>query len=199
MKGGTKLMGLMEIVMIALGLAMDATAVSISNAMTEPKMKLRKILFTAFMFGAFQAAMPAIGYFAGSTFASYIEAFDHWIAFILLGFIGGKMIYESIKNTDDGKDDKKPLITVRLLFVQSVATSIDALAVGISFSTLIGDAANMLAAVLIIGVITFICSAAASYIGKKFGDSLSRKAEIFGGLILIFIGIKILLEHLIAG
>lgn len=190
-------MGIIEVTLIALGLSMDASAVSMSNAMSEPKMNVRKMLLTAFMFGIFQAAMPTIGYFAGSTFSSYIESFDHWIAFILLGFIGVKMIIEAIKGGEDENEASK--ITLKLLSVQAVATSIDALAVGVSFSTLISGIGNVLIAVCIIGAITFVCSIISSFIGKKFGTALSKKAEIFGGLILVFIGIKILCEHLITG
>ncbi len=190
-------MGIIEVTLIALGLAMDASAVSMSNAMTEPKIGVRKTILTAFMFGIFQAVMPTIGYFAGSTFSSYIEAFDHWIAFVLLGFIGVKMIIEALRGGENESETSK--ITFKLLTVQAVATSIDALAVGVSFSTLISGIGNVLISVCIIGAITFLCSVISTRIGKKFGSALSKKAEIFGGLILVFIGVKILCEHLIAG
>lgn len=190
-------MGIIEVSLIGIGLSMDASAVSMSNAMAESKMSVRKVLLTAFLFGIFQAIMPTIGYFAGSTFSSYIEAFDHWIAFVLLAFIGVKMIVEAIKGGEEHSDASK--ITFKLLIVQSIATSIDALAVGVSFSTLLDDIGNLMVSVAIIGTITFLCSLVSSCIGKKFGAVLSKKAEIFGGLILVFIGVKILLEHLIAG
>ena len=168
-------MGYFEIILIGIGLSMDAVAVSMTNGMCLKQMHVKHAFVTALAFGLFQGIMPLIGYFAGSVFAEKVNAIDHWLALILLGFIGGKMVYEAVKSDEDHTVCK--VLTFRLLLVQAIATSIDALAVGVSFAAL---------TVNIIAV----------YIGKKFGDLLKQKAEIVGGIILILIGLKIFVEHM---
>lgn len=183
-------MSIIEIILLGLGLAMDASAVSMTNGMTMKPMKLKGTLATAFAFGLFQGVMPLIGYFAGSVFAEYMAAIDHWIALILLGFIGGKMLWDALKKEDEVVPAAHKL-TLKLLLVQAIATSIDALAVGVSFAAM---NVNIFIAVSIIAAVTFICSIIAVLIGKKCGDFLNQKAEIFGGCILILIGLKIFLD-----
>ena len=180
------------IVLIGIGLAMDALAVSITSGFTLKTFKVRYAFKIAIFFGAFQAIMPVLGWLAGNSFRQYIESVDHWIAFGLLAFIGGKMIYEStiMKKTESKADPNNLLI----LFGLSLATSIDALAVGISFSVL---KLEIIGPVLIIGLVTFIFSFFGVYIGKRFGKFLGNKIEITGGVVLIGIGIKILIEHLV--
>ncbi len=175
-------------IFMGIGLAMDACAASMANGLHEPKMKLNKICLIAFMFGLFQAAMPFIGYLVGSAFLSSIEWIIPWIALILLGFIGGKTLFESIKNKDEEEIEIKQL-TIKVLLFQAVATSIDALSVGFTISdyTLI----EALVCVSIIAIVTFIICVIAVYLGKKFGTKLGNKAEILGGIILILIGIEI--------
>ena len=188
-------MGIWEIVLIALGLSMDAFAVSLCKGIGAGKVKIKHMLIVGLWFGCFQAAMPLGGYFLGGTFSGYIESFDHWIAFVLLLFIGGKMIFDSFKKDEDKKETNPFAFTVMLLM--AVATSIDALAVGITFAFL--PDVNIWLAIGIIGALTFILSAAGTKIGSIFGNKLSSKAEFIGGLILIAMGVKILVEHLIVG
>ena len=188
-------MGIFEILMIGIGLSMDAAAVSMSNGMCIPSIRWKHALATAFAFGAFQGIMPLIGYFAGSLFAEQIGAVDHWLALVLLGFIGGKMIYESLTADHDSCPVDRRL-TFKLLLVQAIATSIDALAVGVSFAAL---DVNIAAAASFIACVTFVCCLAGHLLGKKFGSWLGGKAEIFGGVILVCIGAKILVEHLSGG
>ena len=183
-------MGLFEIIFIALGLAMDAFAVSICKGLSMKKMDVKKALIIGLYFGAFQAGMPVIGYFLGTSFSAWVEKIDHWIAFWLLLILGIKMIIESRKEENDSKNDKVDFKTMLLL---SVATSIDALTVGITFAFL---KANIFLSAGIIGVITFALSAVGVKIGNKFGDKFQNKAEVAGGIVLILIGAKILLEHL---
>lgn len=178
----------------SLGLSMDACAVSISNGMCYGNIQKKQIITTAAAFGFFQAFMPVIGFFIGSAFSDAIESIDHWIALILLGFIGGKMVVDAIREL------KYPevciagskTLTPKTLFLQSVATSIDALAVGVGLAVMKVD---ILSAAIYIGIITFINSIIGSHLGKKFGELFKQKAEILGGLILIGIGIKIFIEH----
>lgn len=184
-------MGYFEIILIGIGLSMDAVAVSMTNGMCLKQMCVKHAFATAFAFGLFQGIMPLIGYFAGSVFAAKVNAIDHWLALILLGFIGGKMVYEAV-TSDEGHTVCK-VLTFRLLLVQAIATSIDALAVGVSFAAL---TVNIISSVCIIAATTFILSFIAVYIGKKFGDLLKQKAEIVGGIILILIGLKIFVEHM---
>ena len=183
-------MTIWEIFLIAVGLSMDAFAVAVCKGLKMPKINKKQTALIALFFGGFQGLMPLIGYFLGKQFEQYIVSVDHWITFVLLGFIGGKMIYESFKKDDE--DEDKPF-NIKELFVLAIATSIDALAVGITFAFL---QVNIAVSVAFIGVITFILSAIGVFIGHKFGEKYKSKAEFAGGLILVLIGLKILLEHL---
>lgn len=184
---------LTTLILIGLGLAMDAFSVSISNGLCMSRIRFKTAFMIAFSFGFAQAAMPLIGYFAGTFFSGYIEAIDHWIALVLLGVIGIKMIIEAVQEIKNPSGECK-WISMKLIFVQSIATSIDALAIGISFAAL---KVNIAMAAGIIGVITFGLCLPAVYIGKKVGGIFKEKAEILGGLILVFIGLKIFIEHII--
>ena len=183
-------MGLLELILISIGLSMDAFAVSVCKGLSMKKMSWKKAVLIALYFGGFQALMPMIGYFLGSSFESVVTSIDHWIAFILLGIIGGKMIKEAFGPDEENCDDDTSLKTMVVL---AVATSIDALAVGITFAFL---KVNLILSVSLIGIITFILAIFGVKIGNKFGDKYERKAELAGGCILILMGIKILLEHL---
>ena len=185
-------MSYIAIVLIGFGLAMDCFAVSISCGITMKKKRLSKLFRISFLFGLFQGMMPVIGWFTGLTVKDLISAFDHWIAFGLLTFIGGKMIYESFK-----PDECKKVIDtdkIGIILILAIATSIDALAVGLSFALL---DMSIILPVIIIGVITFIVTLLGLQIGNKFGILFGKKIEILGGLILIGIGLKILIEHLL--
>lgn len=185
-------MGISELILLAIGLSMDASAVSISNALCIKKIGIKHVLQMAVMFAIFQGIMPLIGYFAASAFANIINQFDHWIAFILLAIIGGKMLHESI--TEENKQDCDVFsLTFKLLLVQAIATSIDALAVGVSLSAL---NVNIYYSISIISAITFICCAIAVLVAKKFGTLLGKRAGMVGGIILIAIGVKIFVEHM---
>lgn len=188
-------MGLFEIILIGIGLSMDAAAVSASNGMCYKNIKLKKAVIIALAFGVFQGIMPLIGYYAGSIFSTAFAQVDHWIALVLLSLIGGKMLCEAFKPDNDSEceDCGAKTLTFKMLMIQAVATSIDALAVGVSFITI---SMNILLAVSVIAITTFILSLIAVYLGKKFGTLLNKKAEIFGGLILIGIGVKIFVEHM---
>lgn len=185
----------LEIFLIGVGLAMDAFAVSICKGLAMRKVRKKDVLVIGLFFGGFQALMPFIGWLLGTGFEQYIVNFDHWIAFGLLVLIGGKMIYEVIRENGDGPGDEKgdmPLEIKELLFL-AVATSIDALAVGITFAFL---SYPLVQSVAIIGITTFFISSAGVYIGNIFGNKYKKKAGFAGGVILIIIGLKILLEHL---
>ncbi len=184
-------MGLLELFLIAVGLSMDAFAVSVCKGLSTQKLAVKHYLIIGAWFGGFQALMPIIGYFLGSTFEKYITAYDHWIAFILLGFIGGNMIREALSKEEEKANDS---FSIKTMSVLAVATSIDALAVGITFALL--PEVNIVAAVSFIGAITFIISALGLKVGNIFGMKYKSKAEFAGGIILILIGTKILLEHL---
>ena len=185
-------MGTLELILIAVGLSMDAFAVAVCKGLNMRKLDLKHGFIISLFFGVFQGLMPLIGWFLGSRFASYIENLDHWIAFVLLIFIGGKMLYEAIKG--EGECNCKTFILdVKELFILAVATSIDALAVGISFAFF---DINIYTSVLTIAIITLCLSFLGVIIGNKFGSRYEKKAEIAGGIILIFIGFKILIEHL---
>ena len=184
-------MGLLELFILAVGLSMDAFAVSVCKGLSTQKLKTKHYLIIGAWFGGFQALMPTIGYFLGSTFEKYITSFDHWVAFVLLAIIGGNMISEGCSKEDGKANDS---FSFKTMIVLAVATSIDALAVGITFALL--PDVNIVAAVSFIGVITFIISAIGLKIGNIFGLKYKSKAEIAGGVILILIGTKILLEHL---
>jgi len=181
----------LEIFLIAIGLAMDAFAVSISSAILIQHMRLRHALRIAVFFGVFQGIMPLIGWLGISLFKDSIESFDHWIAFALLALIGGKMIKDSFNQECDSFDP----LDVHILFLLAIATSVDALAVGVTFSLL---DSNIYTSALLIGVITFFISLTGTLIGDRLGTRIGKKAEVFGGVTLILIGGKILLEHLFA-
>ena len=184
-------MELITIIVIAVGLAMDAFVVSIVSGGAYKQLHVKHALRMALFFGAFQAFMPLIGSLAGLSFKDYITDYDHWIAFALLAAVGGKMIYESfkIKSIEENPDPSN----IFVLLVLSVATSIDALAIGITLSLIISSIAF---AVTIIGLITFALSYAGYLIGKKYGHFFENRIEALGGLVLIGIGVKILCEHL---
>lgn len=189
-------MGILEVLLTGVGLSMDAAAVGMTNGLNEPKMRLTKILLIALFFGVFQGVMPLIGYFAGTLFAEAVASIAPYVALVLLGFIGGKMIYEALKKSKEEEETFKNL-GVGALTVQAIATSIDALAVGISLLALNGIGAlkvNIFAACAIIAACTFVISLAAVFIGKKFGAVLADKAELIGGIILVAIGLKIFIE-----
>lgn len=189
-------MGIVEVLLTGVGLSMDAAAVGMTNGLNEPKMRLTKILLIALFFGVFQGVMPLIGYFAGTLFAEAVASVAPYVALVLLGFIGGKMIYEALKKSKEEEETVKNL-GVGALTVQAIATSIDALAVGISLLALNGIGAlkvNIFAACAIIAACTFVISLAAVFIGKKFGAALADKAELIGGIILVAIGLKIFIE-----
>lgn len=181
-------------IILGIGLSMDAFAVSITNGMCVSCLRPRHALADGFTFGFFQALMPLIGLFLGLGFMRYIEAADHWIGFILLAGIGGNMIRGALKKEEE--DCETNPFTLRNMLLQGVATSIDALAVGIGFSTQLDGYTEAYITVAIIGGLTFLISTAGVYIGRLFGGMLKEKAEILGGVILIGIGLKILIEHL---
>ncbi len=186
-------MGIIELLLLAVGLSMDAFAVSICKGLSMQKADKRAQFTCGAWFGGFQALMPLIGFFLGSIFADAIEKFDHWVAFGLLALIGINMLKEAFEKGCDCEHHDADL-SVKTMFVMAVATSIDALAVGISLA-MAGDV-NIIAAVLLIGVITFALSALGVKIGNVFGSRFEKKAQAAGGIILILLGLKILLEHL---
>lgn len=179
-----------EILLIGIGLSMDAFAVSICKGLACSKVSARHMITAGVWFGGFQMLMPLLGYFVGRSFAHYIESFDHWIAFILLAAIGANMIREALTGGDEDENDSFAPLTMLLM---AVATSIDALAAGLTFAFL---RVNIWGAVLVIGVTTFIFSAAGVKIGSVFGSIFRKRAEIAGGVILIIIGLRILLTHI---
>jgi len=187
-------MEILTIVLIAVGLAMDAFAVSVVTGSVYKELHVKHALRMALFFGGFQAIMPIIGSLAGLGLKQYIAAYDHWIAFCLLAFVGGKMILEAfeIKSAEKNLDPSNLLIVLTL----SVATSIDALAVGFTLSLLV---ASLTFAVSLIGLVTFALSYAGVSVGKRFGHFFEAKIEVLGGLILLGIGIKILITHLVTG
>ncbi|WP_177975418.1 MULTISPECIES: manganese efflux pump MntP family protein [Eubacterium] len=189
-------MGFLELALIGVGLSMDAFAVSICKGLSMRKVDKKYMLVLAAFFGGFQALMPTLGWFLGSQFQTYITAIDHWIAFILLTLIGGKMILDVIKEKGENEEvcpDDSVRIDLKEFFLLAVATSIDALAVGITFAFL---QVKLASSVTIIGCITFCFTIAGVLIGNVFGTKFKDKATILGGVILIAIGVKILLEHL---
>lgn len=183
-------MKLFEIFCIGIGLAMDAFAVSICKGLSMKRIDWKKTIIIALYFGLFQAIMPVFGYFLGSTFSGIVQKVDHWIAFILLAIIGGNMIKESRDDEIEKRNDK---VNFKTMIILAIATSIDALAVGVTFAFF---KVNVLFSIIIIGIITFVLSFVGVIIGNKFGDKFQNKAELTGGIILIIIGLKILLEHL---
>lgn len=182
-------MGIIQLCLIGLGLAMDAFAVSICQGLKMQKINLKQTITIALFFGGFQGIMPFIGWLLGKNFETYITSFDHWIAFALLLIIGGKMIIESF----EANDSCEVTNSLKDLVLLAIATSIDALAVGITFAFL---KTSILLPVLLIGIITFILCIFGVIIGNKFGSRYKNKAEFLGGIILILIGLKILIEHL---
>ena len=184
-------MGLLEIIIIAVGLSMDAFAVSVTLGLTVKKPKISEVLIPGIYFGFFQALMPLIGYLAGINFAGRIQSSDHWVAFILLGVIGGKMIWESFSK-EEKKINENPFHFTKMLLL-ATATSIDALAVGITFAFF---KINIFPAILTTGTITFCISTAGVKIGNTFGAKFKSKAEFIGGAVLVTLGLKILIEHL---
>ncbi len=183
-------MGVVEILLIAIGLAMDAFAVSVGKGIAVAQVRPRHALSAGLWFGGFQALMPIIGYFLGFSFADVVGSIDHWIAFALLLFIGLKMIYDTLRGeAEEGNND----FSARKMFVMAVATSIDALAVGISLAFV---GANIWVAAAVIGVVTALLSASGIYVGRIFGSKLGSRAGFVGGVVLVAIGIKILVEHL---
>ena len=203
-------MNIITIILTGFALAMDAFAVSVTKGMTLKNLTKKMAIKIALFFGVFQAAMPLIGWLLGISFQGYIQAIDHWIALILLSILGGKMIYEFYENRKEAKEGKNEAINEasttledegirseelsnKELTTLAIATSIDALAVGISFAFL---NVNLILAIALIGSITFFLSVIGTKVGNVFGDRYENKAELFGGVILIFLGIKILLEHL---
>lgn len=187
-------MGFLELFILAIGLSMDAFAVSVCKGLAMPKCTIKNASICGLWFGGFQAGMPLIGYLVGYNFRDYITKFDHWIAFVLLLIIGGNMIKESFSKEEDEEDAS---LAFKTMLVMAIATSIDALAVGVTFAFL--PDTNIIAAVSFIGVITFTLSMAGVKIGNIFGSKYKNKAELAGGAILVILGIKILVEHLIKG
>lgn len=185
-------MGIIELIVLSIGLAMDAFAVSICKGLSMPRMKWKNAIIIGAYFGYFQALMPALGYLLGFNFQDRISNIDHWVAFILLGVIGINMIKEAISKDNDIHNDS---VKFKDMIVLAIATSIDALAVGITFAFL---NVNLILAISLIGIITFIISVLGVKVGNIFGDKYEKKAEFMGGIILILLGIKILLEHLLA-
>ena len=184
-------MGIVELIILAIGLAMDAFAVSICKGLAMKKTGIKECLIVGLWFGGFQALMPLIGYFLGKSFERYITAIDHWIAFVLLAIIGIIMIKESFSKEENDADGS---LSPKTMVVMAIATSIDALAIGISFGVL--PDVNITAAVSLIGIITLVLCMVGVKIGNIFGAKYKSKAELAGGIILVLLGTKILLEHL---
>ena len=186
-------MGFVELFLIGVGLSMDAFAVSVCKGLNMKTLNRKHALVIGLFFGGFQGIMPLLGWLLGKQFERYITAFDHWIAFVLLAVIGANMIKESFSKEEECPDSSFGFKTMLTL---AVATSIDALAVGVTFAFL---DVSIVPAVLLIGVTTFVCSAVGVKIGNVFGNRFQSKAEFLGGLVLIAIGLKILIEHLFFG
>lgn len=189
---GEEIMSIIELFMLAVGLSMDAFAVSICKGLSLRNIRAKHMLIAGAWFGGFQALMPTIGYVLGSFFADLVSKWSHWIAFVLLVFIGGSMIKESFSEEEEVNAD----MSAKVMFLLAIATSIDALAVGVSFAFLKLSTLNIILAVIFIGCITFIFSAVGVKIGSIFGTKYKSKAELVGGIILILIGIKVVLDGL---
>ena len=187
-------MSVTELILIGIGLSMDAFAVSITNGLSARQLKRSTMLADAVCFGVFQGLMPTIGFFLGKAFETYIRTFDHWIALLLLAWIGGKMIWDAFRGEEESGEYT---LTVKLLLAQGVATSIDALAVGVSFAAL--PDVQILPAALLICCETFAFSLIGIVFGKKAGAKLGSHAQLVGGIILVGIGIKIFVEHMFFG
>ncbi|MFR7853537.1 MAG: manganese efflux pump MntP family protein [Christensenellales bacterium] len=184
-------MSVLEILILAVGLSMDAFAVSICKGLAVKRIDMGKAGIVGLWFGGFQALMPMIGYFLGSSFSNAIQSVDHWVAFILLSLIGANMIREALSRDEDAGRDSGSL-SFKTMLILAVATSIDALAAGITFAFL---DVNIVSAVSIIGCTTCIISMAGAKVGSVFGTKYKSKAELTGGVMLILLGLKILLEH----
>lgn len=183
-----------ELFLMGIGLAMDAFAVSICKGLAMRKVNRKQAFVIALFFGGFQALMPFIGWVLGIQFEQYITSIDHWIAFILLGYIGGKMIVESVKPEEDEEiAQMDPPLDIKEMFILAIATSIDALAVGITFAFLDYP---IVEAISVIGITTFFVCIGGVYVGNFFGNKYKNKAEFVGGLILVLLGVRILLSHL---
>ena len=183
-------MDIIQLLILAVSLSMDAFAVAICKGLAFGRIRLRQALVVGLYFGVFQAAMPTIGYFLGMSFRQYIESFDHWIAFGLLAFLGVRMIIEAVRG---GEEEVSSSLDIREMTLLAIATSIDALAAGISLSVL---DASIGTAALFIGIITFTLSVAAVYIGGYIGAKFKKPAELAGGAALVLLGIKVLIDHL---
>lgn len=183
-------MGIIEILLISISLAMDAFAVSICKGVSMKKMNWKKAIIIGLYFGGYQMLMPIIGYMLGKGFENVVASIDHWIAFILLAGIGANMIKEAFSDESDKVNDN---IDVKTMILLAIATSIDALAVGITFAFL---KVNLILAISLIGIVAFTLSVIGTKIGNRFGDKYGNKACLVGGVILILMGIKILIEHL---
>lgn len=187
-------MSLLSLFILAVGLSMDAFAVAVCKGLATQKITIKNATTVGLWFGGFQALMPAIGYLVGCSFKDYITSIDHWISFILLALIGGNMIKEAFTKKEE--EESNCSLKCKEMFLLAVATSIDALAVGVTFAFL--PDVPILPAVVLIGVITFLLSALGMKIGHIFGTKYQSKAELVGGIILVLIGSKILIEHLIS-
>ena len=186
-------MGILDIILLAVGVSMDAFAVSIAKGLAARKLCGRHDCSVALWFGGFQALMPVVGYFVGANFAPIVESCDHWIAFVLLAMIGGKMLYDTFTGSDD-EDATGADFRFKTMLVLAIATSIDALAIGVSLAFLKVD---IWSAIAFIGVTTAIFSAFGLHFGNIFGNRYKHGAELLGGIVLVLIGAKILVEHLI--
>jgi len=183
-------MDIISIILLSIGLSMDCFAISISNGFVFKNLNIKKVLLISSLFGFFHILMPLIGWFAGIGIQTYINKFDHWVAFVLLVFIGVKMIYEAFINNDN---EQKQELKLSILIAQAFATSIDALAIGISFALL---NFSIITPIFIIGLTTFVFSIIGLQLGRYFSKRVGKSIEIFGGIVLIGIGFKILIEHL---
>lgn len=188
-------MGVIDLLLLGVGLSMDAFAVAICKGLAMKKVNKKQCFIIALFFGGFQALMPFLGWAIGSTFADKISSIDHWIAFILLVYIGGKMIIDAIKEwkEEDKVEEMDPPLDIKELFIMAIATSIDALACGVTFSFY--ENFNIVRAISIIGCTTFLISAGGVFVGNIFGSKYKAKAQLVGGIILVFLGVKILLSH----
>ncbi len=188
-------MGFVELFLIGVGLSMDAFAVAICKGLGMKRLNLRHALVIALYFGGFQALMPFLGWLLGAQFQQLIAPIDHWIVFVLLAFIGGKMVWEAVCGEEDEEElaHEEPRIDHREMLMLAVATSIDALAVGITFAFL---QVNIVKAISVIGLTTFVLTVVGVWVGHQFGARFERPATVAGGVVLILIGLKVLLEHL---
>ncbi|MBQ8731267.1 MAG: manganese efflux pump [Oscillospiraceae bacterium] len=194
-------MDILTLLLLALGLTMDAFAVSVTNGMCMKDLKTHHALLIAAAFGIFQGLMPLTGWLAGQIFVEFLTSIDHWVALILLGFIGAKMLVEGVKElrTPQSCDAKQKALSLPQLLLQAIATSIDALAVGITFASAGSTLGEVVFDISVIAAVTFVICFAGVFIGKKFGSLLGMRAQIAGGIILILLGLKIFLEGILGG